>query len=79
MKPRKPTAEMIRDAKKLKQAKAFIDPQKTFRIGLPDGEIMEFSGTQLLDTAAAFAEMIDAGESGDEARMIAALRKIEQL
>ena len=69
----------MRDAKKLVQVRKFIDSKQTYRFQMPDGSIIEYSGEQLIQTGEAFAELVQAGNSGDDNKMRAALQKIAEL
>ena len=72
----KPTKQMMKDAKKLANARSFVDEKKLYRMELPDGGMMEVSGAELIRTGEAFAELLAAGASGDAERMRAALQRV---
>jgi hypothetical protein len=55
-----------------------IEPLKEYRFDLGNGEIMSFTGTQLLETANAFVAFADAEKRGDAKAMRKAMKRIEQ-
>jgi len=72
----KPTKEMIEHGKKLALARQHIDKNRVYKMQLPTGEVVEYTGEQLIRTGEAFAELIAAGASGNDDRSRAALHKI---
>jgi|GEM_PF-5748027 len=70
------TEQMMKDAKKLAKVRSFIDEKQSYRFRMPDGTVVEFSGAELIRTGEAFAELLEAGNSGDSERMLAALQRV---
>ena len=68
--------KMIDAAQKLSKAADFLDHNATYTIRMPHRSIMPFSGDALLRAAAVFAELIEAGNSGDATRIRAALQRV---
>lgn len=68
--------QMMKDAKKLAKVRSFIDEKQSYRFRMPDGTVVEFSGAELIRTGEAFAELLEAGNSGDNERMLAALQRV---
>ena len=67
-----PGAELLREAPKV------IDPAKTYRLRMPDGELFESSGADLLETAAAFLALADADRARDDDAIRRAVARIER-
>lgn len=65
-KPQKPPKEALLFAKMVREARGVIDEKQTYRMKLPDGRVLAFSGADLLRTGEAYAEMIEAADRGDE-------------
>jgi hypothetical protein len=72
----KPPEQMMKDANKLAKVRSFIDEKQSYRFRMPDGTVVEFSGAELIRTGEAFAELLEAGNSGDNERMLAALQRV---
>ena len=72
----KPTKEMLKQADVLKKCASFIDEKQTYKMKIPYGSVMEFSGSELIRTGEAFAELLAAGESGDDEKMRRALQRV---
>lgn len=53
-----------------------IDPNRKYRLDLGDGEIMEWSGAELIETAEATVAFADAEKRGDKAAMMAAMKRM---
>jgi hypothetical protein len=68
-----PEAEGRRDAPKV------IDPARTSRMRMPDGELFEWPGAELLETAAASLALADADRAREEEAIRRAVARIEPL
>ncbi len=66
-------ADQLRDARKA------VDPFRTYRMRMPDGEVMEVDGADLIRDVDAMVALVDAQRAGDEAGIRRALERIEAL
>ena len=72
----KPTKEMMRDAKKLKGAREFIDPQAAYSLELPSGAIAGITGAEVIEASEAFAAFLEAADDGTAQELYLALRRV---
>ena len=75
----KPTKQMMVDAKKLKNARRYIDEKRMYRMEFPNGKIFEYSGAEVIRTCEALAELLYASNSGDDERVKAAVQRINAI
>ena len=71
----RPTEEI----EKLRKAEASgnIKPEQEYRLDMGNGQVMAWTGAQLLETANAFVAFADAQKRGDKAAMLSAMKRIE--
>lgn len=71
---KRPTAEIetLRDV----ATSGKIDPKRIYRLDLGNGEIMEWTGAELVETAEAAVAFADAEKRGDKAAMMAAMKRM---
>jgi hypothetical protein len=74
---KRPKREIERLRKALKTGA--IDPQRVYRMDLGNGEIRQWTGAELLETASAFLDFADCQKKGDRAGMLRALQKLDNL
>jgi hypothetical protein len=72
MPPIPPGAEKLRDVDKA------VDPDRVYVLQLPDGTISRYTGKQMIESAHALADLVDAQKAGDEGAIFRALRRIEE-
>jgi hypothetical protein len=53
-----------------------IDPTRKYRIDIGNGQIMECTGAELIETAEATVAFADAEKRGDKAAMLAAMKRL---
>ena len=53
-----------------------IDPKRKFRFDIGNGQIMEYTGAELIETAGATVAFADAEKRGDKAAMMAAMKRM---
>lgn len=53
-----------------------IDPKRKYRMDMGNGQILEFTGAELIETAEATVAFADAEKRGDKAAMIAAMKRM---
>lgn len=56
-----------------------IDPKRVYRCDVGDGQVFEWTGAQLLETAVAFLALLDANEREDDQAVIKALDRINRI
>jgi len=66
------TTEMRDGLAQLARASEFIDPNQTYRVQTPDGNVLEWSGKELIRTAESMIAFEAAIESGDKTRILEA-------
>jgi hypothetical protein len=72
---KRPTKEIEQLRKALKPGA--IDPKRVYRMDLGNGNIMQWTGAELLASATAFIQLADCEKKGDPEGMRRALEKIE--
>lgn len=72
MKPPTEGIEKLRDV----VTSGKINPKRIYRLDVGNGEIMEWTGAQLIETAEAAVAFADAEKRGDKEAMMAAMDRI---
>jgi len=70
--------EILKDSKKFRRIREYVDEGKTYMVDTGNG-IMQFTGSELIRTAEAFADFVDATERGDDREIIKALERINAI
>lgn len=65
-----PTIEQLRGASKA------IDPKAIYRMKMPGGPTLQYTGAELLETAAASVALADADKAGDDDGIVRALKRL---
>jgi hypothetical protein len=71
---KRPTKELEKLRKAIASGK--IDPIKIYRMDIGDGQIMTWTGAQLLETATAMIAFAEAEKRGDKPAMLAAHNRL---
>ena len=53
-----------------------IDPKRKYSIDIGNGQIMEYTGAELIETAESTVAFADAHKRGDKAAMLAAMKRM---